>query len=329
MDNRKIRVSLGLLLFTLLFGTIGLFLVEKLSLFESFYMTVITISTVGFSELRPFSSAGRVVTIITICTGTATMAYTLGNVISMFVEGELSRRFGRQRMQHTIAHLKDHYIICGYGRIGRLICRELQANGVKFVVLDNDQSLVPELVSAGYLFLSMDATVDESLHEAGIMRARGVVTTVQSDADNVYIVLAAKDIRPDLFILSRAADEKSEKKLLTAGASRVLMPYQIGGKRMAEVLIRPAVVDFMDIAMMDNKLGLMMEEARIHENSPLSGKNLVESGLRRDYGIIIVAIRHHNGEMVFNPQPVERLTTGDTLVVLGKKEDIVRLNGTM
>ncbi|MBU0935611.1 MAG: potassium channel protein [Spirochaetes bacterium] len=329
MDSRKIRVALGLLSFTLLFGTIGLFLLEDLSLFDSFYMTVITISTVGFSELKPFSQAGRIVTIITICTGTATLAYTLGTVISMFVEGELSRRFGRRKVFNKIAKLKDHFIICGFGRIGSLICQELHEHGKKFVVIDSNPQLGPELEALGYLSLPADASSDDTLIQAGIKRAKGLVTCVQANADNVYIILCARELRPDLFILSRASDETSQSKLLKAGASQVLLPYQIGGKRMAQVLIRPTVVDFMDIAMMDNKLGLVMEETKIGDKSAFAGKNLVESGLRRDYGVIIVAIRKTDGSMHFNPAPSEVLQPGDTIVVLGQKADILRMNKIM
>ena len=178
---------------------------------------------------------------------------------------------------------------------------------------------IDELDKLGYLYIDMDATNDEAFIKAGIMKSKGIVTSVMSDADNVYIVLTARGLRSDIFILSRGSDEKSEQKLLRAGANRVVLPYQIGGKRMAQVLTRPTVVDFIDMAMMDSELGLAMEELKVGHNSSMVRKTLVESNLRRDYGVIIVAIKKINGQMIFNPQSSEILDAGDVIVALGKK----------
>jgi len=178
---------------------------------------------------------------------------------------------------------------------------------------------IDELDKLGYLYIDMDATNDEAFIKAGIMKSKGIVTSVMSDADNVYIVLTARGLRGDIFILSRGSDEKSEQKLLRAGANRVVLPYQIGGKRMAQVLTRPTVVDFLDMAMMDSELGLAMEELKVGHNSSMVRKTLVESNLRRDYGVIIVAIKKINGQMIFNPQSSEILDAGDVIVALGKK----------
>lgn len=326
MDFRKFRVSILLLLGTIVFGTFSYHIIEDMPFFDSFYMTLITISTVGFGEVKPLSVYGRMATVVIIIIGTATLAYTVGNVIRMFVEGEISKTFGRMKLEKQISQLKNHYIICGFGRIGSLICRELLAHGIDYVVIENDPKTVGQLEKEKILHVPLDATSEEALFKAGISSARGIVPAVHSDADNVYITLTAKGIRPDIFILSRASDEKSEEKLLRAGATRVVLPYLLGGKRMAQVLIRPTVVDFVDIALMDKHLGLVMEEARIKENSTLVGKNLVESGLRKDYGVIIVAIRKNSGEMIFNPTSQETLGAGDILVVLGKKEDLARMS---
>ncbi len=178
---------------------------------------------------------------------------------------------------------------------------------------------IDELDKLGYLYIGMDATNDEAFIKAGIMKSKGIVTSVMSDADNVYIVLTARGLRGDICILSRGSDEKSEQKLLRAGANRVVLPYQIGGKRMAQVLTRPTVVDFIDMAMMDSELGLAMEELKVGHNSSMVRKTLVESNLRRDYGVIIVAIKKINGQMIFNPQSSEILDAGDVIVALGKK----------
>jgi voltage-gated potassium channel len=329
MDLRRIRISILLLLSTISFGTISYHYIEGMTFFESLYMTLITISTVGFSEIKPLSVYGRIITIFIIITGTATLAYTVGNIVRMFVEGEISKTFGRRKVEKSIFALKDHYIICGYGRIGSLICQELRSNGISFIVIESDPQAIMRLEAEKILYVQMDATSEEALHRAGIMRAKGIVTAVQSDADNVYITLSAKDIRPDIYILSRASDIRSEEKLKKAGATRVVMPYLIGGKRMAQVLIRPNVVDFVDIALMGNNLGLVMEELCISEKSNLIGKNLVDSSLRKEFGVIIVAIRKKSGEMKFNPLPTEVLDREDILVVLGKREDLVRMNRVM
>ena len=232
-------------------------------------------------------------------------------------------------MEKHIQKLKDHFIICGFGRIGRIICRELNEDTMDFVVIEQDESAVEQLEKLKYLYLKMDATTDEALNKAGIMAARGLVTAVRSDANNVFITLTAKGLRPDIFVLSRTSDVKNEDKLKRAGANRVVSPYFIGGRRMAQVLKRPAVVDFIDIATMGNKFGLIMDEAKIRPGSGLIGKNLIESHLRKDFGVIIVGIKKLSGEMVFNPMPSETLEVGDILVVLGKKEDVKRMYGVL
>jgi len=298
---------------------------EDMPVFDAFYMTLITVSTVGFSEIKPLSQIGRIITIFVIVSGISVVTYTLGQVAKIFVEGELRWIFGRRKLEKQISALNNHYIICGYGRIGALISHELSDENIPFVVIEQDSAQIENLEKDHFLYLNMDATTDEALTMAGIRKARGVVTAVQSDADNVFITLTAKGLRPDIFVLSRASDVKSESKLIKAGASRVVSPYLIGGRRMAMVLKRPTVVDFIDIAMMDNRLGLMIEEARISVKSNLVGKALIDSHLRQDFSIIIVAIKKPTDEMIFNPAPTEKLDAGDVIVVLGKREDLNRM----
>jgi len=288
-------------------------------------MTLITISTVGFSEIKPLTIYGRIITIIIITGGVTLGAYTLGMLLRMFIEGELRKSFGRRKLEKQISALKGHFIICGYGRIGKVICQELHAENIPFVVIEKDRSKIEELEDQGYLHIRMDATSEEALIAAGIHNARGIVPAVRSDANNVFITLTAKGLQPEIFVLSRASDEKNEAKLKRAGAHRVVSPHLIGGRRMAQVLKRPTVVDFIDIAMMESHLGLMMEEAKIGPNSHLIGKTLIESQLRQDFGVIIVAIKKPTDEMIFNPIPLERLEAGDVIVVMGKKEDLRRM----
>ncbi|MDX9786727.1 MAG: potassium channel protein [Desulfobacterales bacterium] len=322
MDYSKLRVSLALFFLIISCGTIGYSFLEDMSVFDAFYMTLITVSTVGFSEIKPLSEAGRLLTIIVIITGISVGTYTLGQLVQMLIEGELGIILGRHKLKKNIAGLKNHWIICGFGRIGRIISSELSEDNIAFVIVEQNPEKNVDLEALGYLYFNMDATSEEALIKAGINSARGIVTAVHSDANNVYITLTAKGLRPDIFILARASDEKNETKLLRAGASRVVCPYMIGGKRMAEVLKRPTVVDFLDTALMNSKLGLVMEEAVIGTGSPIAGKTLVDSNIRRNFGVIIVAIKKPDNRMVFNPAPTEILEANDVIVAIGKKEDL-------
>jgi len=329
MDSRRIRIALILLFCTISFGTFGFHVIEGMSFFDAFYMTMITISTVGFSEIKPLSTAGRILTILIISTGITIGAYTIGTLLRMFIEGEFGRIFGRRKLERNISAMQGHFIICGFGRIGSIICMELKADSIPFIIIEEDTTKNGALEKLGYLYINMDATSEEALMKAGIMSAKGLVTAVRSDANNVFITLTAKDLRPDIFVLSRASDVKNEAKLIKAGASRVVSPYLLGGRRMAEVLKRPTVVDFIDIAMANRKLGLAMEEAMVGDRSTLVGKNLIDSHLRQNYGVIIVAIKKTSGEMIYNPLPSEKLDAGDVIVVIGKKEDLKRMSEIM
>ncbi|PHR29802.1 MAG: potassium channel protein [Desulfotalea sp.] len=326
MDYPKLRIALFLLIATIGFGTGGYVIFEGMPPFEAFYMTLITISTVGFSEVRPLSDIGRGITIIIIILGISLLTYTLGQVARIVVEGELRKILGRRKLEKQIAGLKGHYIICGYGRIGSIIADELLAAGFSIIVLDNDPERVASLEAANILYLCRDATLDETLVEAGLERAVGLITAVSSDANNVFISLSAKELRPDIFILARASDESNKSKLLRAGASKVVCPYQIGGKRMAEIIHKPTVIDFLEQVMMNEELDLQIEEAQINEGSPIEGATLVGSKLRQKYGVIIVAIKRKSGKMVFNPGPDETFLNGDVLVVIGKKPELLKMN---
>ncbi|MBW2368081.1 MAG: potassium channel protein [Deltaproteobacteria bacterium] len=325
MDHTKLKVSVLLFFSVISLGTTGYMLLENMHLFEALYMTIITISTVGFSEVKPLSPAGRTVTIFIIITGISMGTYTLGQIFKVFIEGELRIIMGRRKLEKNISRLKDHWIICGYGRIGTIISRELSTDKMKFVVIERDSGKVEELEQLKYLFLNMDATTEEALLAAGIMDAKGIVTAVRSDAHNVFITLTAKGLRSDIFVLSRASDVKNEGKLLKAGATRVVSPYVIGGRRMAQVLRQPTVVDFIDTAMMNGELALSMEEAMVNATSSLIDKTLMESNIRQDFGVIIIAIKKPTGDMIFNPMPTEKLEAGDVVVVIGKKVELERL----
>jgi len=325
MDYYKLKLSLFFLFITITFGTVGYVAFEGMTPFDAFYMVLITISTVGFGEIKPLSELGRAITLVIIVSGISLLTYTLSQVATILVEGELRKILGRRKLEKQIAALKNHYIICGYGRIGQIIVKELRAANMPLVVVEQNQAGVDQLESDGVLYLVMDATSDDALVAAGLNRAKGLVTAVSSDADNVFIALSAKGLRPDIFILARASDAKNERKLLRAGASRVVCPYDMGGRRMAEILNKPTVVDFLDQTMMRSDLGLQMEEAVISDSSELTGKTVMSSNLRQEFGVIIVAIKRRNGDMVFNPGPQEAFNAGDVIVVIGKRAELQRM----
>lgn len=329
MEIKKLYLSLLMLIGVVAFGTLGYHHFEDMTFFEAFYQTIITITTVGFSEIKPLSIEGRMMTIMIIFMGIGSVTYSFGQLVGILVEGELGKFFGRKKLAKQIADLKNHFIVCGYGRIGKIICKELEADQIDYVVIEQEPKAVEELERNGILFVPMNATSDEALIKAGIMKARGLVTAVTSDADNVFITLTAKGLRSDIFVLSRSSDENNEPKLIRAGASMVVSPYLIGGRRMAQVLKRPTVVDFIDIATVGNKLGLMIEEAKLGSTSNLIGKTIIESNLRQNYGLIVVAIKKQSGEMVFNPMPSEMLEKGDVIVVIGKKEEMLRMQSIL
>lgn len=324
MEFVKLRISLLLLVTILVIGTAGYSTIEHMPVFDSFYMTLITISTVGFSEIAPLSNTGRVLTIFIIVSGISLLTYTLGQIAKIFVEGELRTLLGRRKLGKQISELAGHYIVCGFGRIGEVICKELADEHIPFLVIEKGDK-IELLEKMQYLHIVGDATADEVLLQAGLMKARGLATAVSSDADNVFITLTAKGLRPDIFVLSRAADLKNESKLLRAGASRVICPYNMGGTKMAQILKKPTVVDFLDTAMMSGDLGLKLEEALVQPTSILVGQTLINSNLRRDFGVIIVAIKKANNEMVFNPGPLSLIEANDVIVAIGKQDDMRKM----
>lgn len=324
MEFVKLRISLLLLVTILAIGTAGYSTIEHMPVFDSFYMTLITISTVGFSEIAPLSNTGRVLTIFIIVSGISLLTYTLGQIAKIFIEGELRTLLGRRKLGKQISELAGHYIVCGFGRIGEVICKELADEHIPFLVIEKGDK-IDLLEKMQYLHIVGDATADEVLLQAGLMKARGLATAVSSDADNVFITLTAKGLRPDIFVLSRAADLKNESKLLRAGASRVICPYNMGGTKMAQILKKPTVVDFLDTAMMSGELGLKLEEALVQPTSILVGQTLINSNLRRDFGVIIVAIKKANNEMVFNPGPLSLIEANDVIVAIGKQDDMKKM----
>ena len=324
---RHLRFSLSILVGVIALGTLGYVTIEGWSAFDALYMTVITLATVGFKEVHELSPQGKLFTILLIVFGAGIIAYAVGSLIQIMVEGQLRRILGRRKLEKQIDKLSGHYIVCGYGRIGTLICREFAARPIPFVVVEKDPVLCEKLGNEGMLFVRGDATDDETLMAAGILRARGLITAVTSDTENVYITLTARGLNPDMYILARSGEEGSEKKLRRAGASKVISPYTIGASRMAQAILRPSVVDFIEIATAGRNLELQLEEIRVAPDSVLADKSLVDSGVRKELGVIIVGIKKQNGQMLFNPAPTTPIEGGDILITLGEPQAIHNLEG--
>jgi voltage-gated potassium channel len=306
-------------------GTVGYQLIEGWSLFESLYMTVTTLSTVGFGEIHPLSTMGRAFTMVLILGGVFTFFYAASEVIRAVVSGEVRDILGRRQMERSLAELKEHLIVCGFGRMGRLVCQEFSKQQLPFVVIERLPDLLEGFKMPFGIALAGDATSDEMLKYCGIDRARGLVAVASSDADNLYITMSARLLNDKLFIVARAEDTASEQKLLRAGANRVVSPYQIGGSRVAQAVLRPAVVDFIELATQTEHVDLQIEETRIAEKSKLVGLSVRDSHIRQELGVIVVAIKKENGRMVFNPPPDAVFQSSDVLIAIGDREHLDRL----
>ena len=307
-------------------GTLGYALIEGWSLLDSLYMTVITLATIGYGEIKPLHDQGRIFTIFLIVFGVGNMAYLIGQLTRLMVEGSLKQVLGRRMLEAQIKKLKDHYILCGYGRIGRTVARLITARNVPLIVLEHKTEVIEQLEKDGMLFIKGDASDEDNMLAAGIKNAKGLISAVSSDADNLFIVLTARDLNPNLFILTRASQEKSTKKLMGAGANRVISPYFIGARKMAETVLRPAVSDFLETTVHGmSGLDLAMEEILVTEESRIKNVTLMESNIRRDLDIIIIAIKKPDGRMLFNPSAQAMIRQGDTLISVGQRENMERL----
>ncbi|MGM0609657.1 MAG: potassium channel family protein [Thermodesulfobacteriota bacterium] len=308
-----------------IFGLYIFVFVEGWGWLDSFYQVVITLSTVGFTEVRPLSETGRMLTSILILLGVGSFAYLVGSFTQVIVEGHLRNFIGRRRVQKIIGSLEDHFIICGFGRIGSVVAGEIKKEGFSVVVVENNPEIIQQLESEGHLFIEGDATSDQVLLSANLMNARALITTLNQESKNVYVTLTARQLSPEITLIARAEREDSIKKLKFAGADRVLTPHIIGGMRMAQIVLRPTVTDFLELAMQGKNLDLLMEELEITPGSFLVGKDLIQSDIRPKYNLIIIAIKNKDGDMNFNPQPRTVLDSGDTLIAVGKQDNLERL----
>ena len=324
-----LRLALALFLVILVGGTAGYMLVEGWGPWDAFYMTVITVATVGYREVHTLSFRGEVFTVVLIFGGVGTAFYTATQLAAVIVEGGLHRRFEQRRVTRMLDDLTDHFILCGYGRIGSIIADELRQQGVPFVVIERSPERMQSAMADGWLAVEADASEESVLKRLRIDRARGLITAVGTDAENVYTVLTARELRPDLFIIARMESDEAEHRLRRAGANRVISPYQIGATHMVQTALRPAVVDFVQLATSSGHLDLSMEQVRVRETSGLVGRSIVDAGIRQRFGVIVVAIRRTEGAMEFNPAPEAVIRAGDELVVLGRPESVKALEETV
>jgi voltage-gated potassium channel len=307
-------------------GTAGYyFLDDNYTFIDALYMTVITLTTVGYGEVHPLTPGGRIFTIALLLLGVLTFIYAVTELVRIVISGEVQQLLGRRRMEQSLAEMKNHMIICGYGRMGRRVCREFSKRGLPFVVIDRREELMHDFKLAHGIALEGDATSDEALKKAGVERARALVTVAASDADNLFITLSARLLNDKLFIVARAEGELAEQKLHRAGANRVVTPYAIGGSQVAMAVLRPAVVDFIDLATGFEHLDLQIEETLIHPGSRLAGVTLHASGLRQELGVIVVAIKKANGYLAANPPGDAVMMPGDTLIALGAQKSLDRV----
>ena len=327
---RKIIIIGVIFVALLLIGTFGYMVFENTGFWMGLYLTIITVFTVGYGDIVPVHDSGRIFTVFLVITSVSFVFYVFSKITETMIEGELRGLYKRRKMHRQISRLKEHYIICGFGRIGKEICRILQEYKRPFVVIEKDPVEIKNLEELQYLHLQGDASDDEVLLGAGIGQARGLVSVVASDADNLYITLTARGLSPQMFIMARSSGTAGAQiKLKRAGATRVISPYSIGARRMAHLIVRPTVTDFIDLTMRAGELDLIMEELLVSPDSRLVDKNLIDSEIRKKYDVIVVAIKRQDGSMLFNPRPDTIILAGDILIVLGASEHIAGLGREM
>lgn len=329
MDRKNIIIKVLIVFFGVLSaGVAGLMIIEGWPFLDALYMSVITVYTVGYSEPRPLTAAGQIFIIIYIISGVGAFLYAISGTAEFIIAGHLGGVLGRKTMKRKINELNGHYIICGFGRVGQQVAVELKRDMVEFVVIDNDAEAIRRCAEQGFLYVQGSASEDEALKAAGIMRAKGLVSAIDSDAENVYVTLSAKTLRPDLCVVARASSIEAEHKLLKAHADRVLSPYTLGGRRLANLLLRPNVVEFLDVAMHggDGDERLLMEEIEVREMSPFSGLTIGEAKQRCTRGANILAIKQDgNLKVVTDPQSRVTIRNGDLLIALGTSEQLAEL----
>ncbi|MGH2363837.1 MAG: potassium channel family protein [Chloroflexota bacterium] len=323
---RRLVLAVSLVLGIVLAGVIGYSAIEHWSWFDALYMTVTALTTLGGGEVRPLSTPGRVFTLLLVVAGVGTVTYTVLLLVGYVLEGELNQRFGLRRVRRRVQRLENHFVLCGYGRVGREIAHQFAAEGVPFVVIDLNEGPLGQAATHGYLVVTGNAAQVEVLQQAGLERARGLVTAVDSDADNIYVTLSARVLRPNLFIVARANDPEAEPKLRLAGANRIISPYTIGGRRMASVALSPTATDFIDAILSGGNAELSLEALPVPAGSTCIGLPL--ESLLTGSGTTILAVKRSD-EMIYRPAAGLLLKMGDELIAAGPTQDVRRLDGAL
>jgi len=324
---KRLKYSLLTLLCIIFLGSSGYMILEGWPLVDSIYMTVITLSTIGFQEVHQMNGTGRIFTIFLIICGVGTTAYALKNAIEIILEGEIRDIFGRKKVNEKIKKLTGHYMICGYGRMGKHICAEFAMAGRPFVVIEKNPEVVTEIQDKGYMVIQGDATNDEVLFSAGIERAHGLISVLNTDAENLFLVLSARGLNPKLKIIARAGEEGSEKKLKRSGADIVVSPYVIGAMKIAQSVFHPHITSFLDTAVSSSaNMDFRLDSVQVAQGSVYNGVPIGRSKIREELGVLIVAIQKEDGRLITNLTPETILRTGDRLICVGKPAQMAELS---
>lgn len=318
MNWRRLQLAVAALTIVTAVGTAG-YVLLGFSPLDALYQTVTTVTTVGFREVEPLNDAGMVFTIVLILFGVGTVLYTLGVLIEALIEGDVLDLFERRRMQRRVDEMRDHVIVCGWGRVGKAIAKYVGAANGNVVVVERDEE---RLAACGESFVHGDATDDAILRTAGIDRARALVAALDTDADNLYVTLSAKTLRPDVFVVARARAATSAEKLLRGGADRVVNPQDIGGARMAAFVLQPHVTEFLDVVMHDRSLEFKLEQIDVPPGSPLAGRSLRDAHIRDRTGALVLAMRHADGTFTTNPTPETEIVGGEVLIAIGTEAQL-------
>jgi len=322
---RRILLIVGLLVVVIVVGTVGFVFIEHYPWFDAFYMTLTTITTVGYGEIRPLSHSGRLFNSFLIIFGVSTIFLASGAMTQTIITFELQDRYGKRRQKRMIEKLHDHFIICGYGRVGRHASQEFLRANVPFLIIDLSEDRVEKAMAAGLLAVVADATSDDSLRHAGIMRARGLISALPSDAENLFVILSARTLNPGLTVVTRASEEEAEEKLRRAGADTVFTPYSMTGRQLADSLLRPHVVEFMDFGRSNIGPEVTMEQVCVSQGAEITRKTFGQLTELRRSGVIVLAIRKKGGETIFNPPPELEVSGGDFLIVMGERAGLQKL----